>query len=661
VSIFNSAKINDIFLLFIWCILLLLCTHTLQVYFLSGQPPFWDNLGYQTDALHILRDWLEGDWQNAIKSLYASRSPAHLLTLGFGYLVLGINTYSPYVISALFGFACLAAIYTLSVELGASRRAALWGVLIYSISSNFLYQNFLQTRNDFQLAFFITLSWILFIQAIKSESYKTIFFAGICAGLGTLFKASAPGYVIFGIFAFLMISEKYIHLPVKVRIKFIAFFVAGAVIVSGWHYLPHLKETFAYYDSWGKDAAAWKTSQYNLQSIWLDYLFYPRNIVHTHIGVLVSWFLSGMFMLLLIRRYIIRKPPSVSGRAIDDYALLKLTIGAAILPLAFISWKQSYSSLGDVPVLPLLMASGIVLIAKLCDGLTIHRYILIPMLLLGLGASLPTMPIVERQFIANDLDKFSSEISEFRQQYGLRNSQMLQIYGHPIYNVDTYSWLVLVNHNDKSVLPAMSPIDLTNVLFPEDANLIASKLLQYPMLIVSEFPGSVIDGAQFHTFNRLHKEINASLANEGQFIKLHTVILENGKFPIYIALNKNYSVFRPTSVTDDQWTEWRGEVEYFSLTPAKLIWRGIPTKPVKEFRLVDKGNPDSTITFRFVRDSYTGVPEYQSDLISGATNLRTFELLPEINHPIEAASAEDNRKLAFYNIETKVVKDEPQQ
>lgn len=657
-SIFNSPKINDIFLLFIWCIFLLLCTHTLHVYFLSGQPPFWDSLGYQTEALYILSDWLQGDWKNAIKSLYASRNPGHVITLGFGYLVLGINTYSPYVISAFFGFACLASIYVLSVELGASRRAAFWGVLICSISSNFLYQNFLQTRNDFQLAFFIILSWILLIQAIKSESYKTIFFAGICAGLGTLFKASAPGYVIFGILAFLIIPERYIQLPVKVRIKLISYFVVGAVIVSGWHYLPHLKETFAYYESWGKDATAWKTSQYNLQAIWLDYLFYPRNIVNSHVGVLASWFLFGMFILLLFRRYIIHKGSSTSTRAIDEYGLLKLTIGAAMFPLVFISWKQSYSSLGDVPVLPLLMASGIVLLAKLSDGLTVHRYILIPMLLFGLGASLPNMPIAERQFIASDLDKFSSEISEFRKQYGLRHSQMLQIYGHPVYNVDTYSWLALVNRKDKSVIPARHPMDVTNVLFPEDANLISSKILRYPMLIVSAFSGSVIGGAQFHTFNRLHKEINTSLANEDQFIKLQTVTLENGKFPIYLALNKNYTVFRPTSVTDDQWTEWRGGVEYFSFTPAKLIWRGLPTKPVKEFRLVDKSNPDSTITFRFVRDGLTGVPEYQSDLVSGATNLRTFELLPEINHSLEAASAEDNRKLAFYRVETKVVKDE---
>ncbi|MDG1143569.1 MAG: glycosyltransferase family 39 protein [Burkholderiales bacterium] len=654
-SIFNNAKLNDIFLLFIWCILLFLCAHTLRGYYLPSQPPLWDSLVYQNESLYILTDWLDGDWQNALNGLYASRAPAHVFTLTLGYLILGINSSSPYVVSALFGFACLSAIYVLSVELGATRLVAFWGVAVYSISTNFLYQNFLQTRNDFQLAFLITVSWILVLRAIKSGSYKSLLLAGACAGLGTLFKASAPGYVIFGILMFLIMPEKYLQLSLKVRFQFLAVFTAGALMVSAWHYLPHLQETLGYYFTWG-EALAWKTSQYGLQSNWQDYLFYPSNIIHTHIGTLAFWFLFCLFVLLLIRKYFHRKSLSTSGRIIDEYSLIIMIVGAAILPLAFITWRQSYSSLGDVPVLPLLISSTIVLISKLSGNFTIRRSILIPVLLLGLGLSLPIIPIVERQFIANDLDKFNSEISKFREQYGLRNSAMLQVYGHPIYNVDTYSWSALVNQSAKNVVPKIDR-DLSDVLFPEDANLIASKLARYPMLIIPEVSGVVIGGETFHTFNRMQRQINQSLTNEGQFVKLRTVVLENGKFPIHLALNKHYSIFRPVTVTPDKWTEWGGEVEYFSLSPAKLIWRGNPIRPIEEFRLVEKSKLKSTITFRYVKH-INGVAEYQSDSIPGTSNLRLFELLPVDNKLSARASAEDDRKLAFYTVKTNVVRDE---
>lgn len=655
VSIFNNAKLNDIFLLFIWCIFLFLCAHTLRDYYLTNQPPFWDNLVYQSESLRILTDWLDGDWQKALNSLYESRAPAHVFTLSLGYLILGLNSFSPYVVSAIFGFACLSAIYVLSVELGATRLVAFWGVLAYSVSTNFLYQNFLQTRNDFQLAFLITVSWILLLRAIKSGSYKSLFFAGACVGLGTLFKASAPGYVVFGLLAFLIMPEKYVRLSLKVRLKFLAVFAVGAFIVSAWHYLPHLQGSLDYYVTWG-EASAWKNSQYGLQSNWLDYLFYPSNIIHTHIGVLASWFIFFLFVLLFIQRYFHRKSLSTSAKKTDEYSSITMIVGAAVIPLAFVTWQQSYSSLGDVPVLPLIISSAIFLISKLSVNFTIHRFILIPVLLLALGVSLPAVLIVERQFIANDVDKFNSEISKFRRQYGLRDSAMLQVYGHPTYNVDTYSWSVLVNQTTKDVVPKIDR-DLNDILFPEDVNLIAAKLSRYPMLIIPEFSGSVIGGEPFHTFNRLQKGITQSLRNEGQFVKLHTVVLENGEFPIHLALNKNYSSFRPVTVTTDRWTEWGGEVEYFSLVTAKLIWRGNPIRPVEEFRLVEKSDLKSIITFRYVKH-VNGVAEYQSDSIPGAPNLRVFELLPDETKSLERASAEDDRKLAFYAVETNVKRDE---
>lgn len=649
----KSTVRNDIFFLFLWCVFLFLCTHSIQAYFLADKPPFWDNLVYQNEALTIFRGWLGGDWRSALKEIDDSMVPGHVLSLATSYLLFGMHPNAPYMISAFFGFGCLSVVYLLSVELGASRKAAFWGAVIWSILPNFLYQNFLQTRNDFQLAFFIAFSWLFFLQAVRRGENRKAFWAGICVGIGTLFKASAPGYVVFAVLPFLLFPVKYIQVDFRTRVRLILSFFAGAVLASGWHYLPHLQETLRYYVTWGKDATDWKASQYHLQMSWHDYLFYPKNIVYSHWGVLPTLCLVLVLFVLFIRKFALRRRDEIL-RQNEDNAFLALTFCAAIFPLIFISWRQSYSSLGDVPVVLLLMAGVIALISKYSSGFVIHRYLLVPLVLLGLSISLPNIPIVENQFIAKDLGQFNGEIADFRKEYGLQDSQMLQVFGHPIYNVNSFQWAALVGHKDRRTIP-MNTRNMSNIIFPEDAKLIASKFSQFPMVIISDFPGTVIGGEAFHAFNRLHDGINKALEKNGQFIKLRKISLEDGKFPVYLALNKDYVKFNPVHVTADQWTEWGADVDYFSFKPSRLVWKGITVRPVSEFRLVDKKNPGSTIILRLKEVSPDGIGEYLSDVVSGSEVLRTYEMLPNINTPAESASAQDPRKLAFYRVETQVI------
>jgi hypothetical protein len=658
-NFFSSQKGKDILLLFAWSLFLLLCTHSIQAYFLADKPPFWDNLAYQNDALAIFRRWLDGDWRSALKEIDDSRVPGHVVSLASSYLLFGMQPNAPYMISALFGFGCLSVVYLLSVELGASRKAAFWGAVIWSILPNFLYQNFLQTRNDFQLAFFIGLSWLFFLQAVRREENRKAFWAGISVGIGTLFKASAPGYVVFAVLPFLLFPVKYLPVDFRSRGRLILSFVAGAVLASGWHYLPHLQETLRYYVTWGKDATAWKASQYQLQLSWHDYLFYPKNIVYSHWGVLPALCLALVLFVLLLRKFALRRRTEIWGQN-EGNAFLALTFCAVIIPLIFISWRESYSSLGDVPVLVLLTAGVIALISRHSGGFVVHRYLLVPLVLLGLSISLPNIPIAESQFIAKDLGKFNGEISDFRKEYGLQDTQMVQVFSHPIYNVNFYQWAALVGHKDRSSIP-MDIRNMSNIMFPEDANLIASKLSQFPMVIISDFPGTAIGGETFHAFNRLHDGINKALEKNGQFIKLRKISLEDGKFPVYLALNKDYVKFNPVQVTADQWTEWGADVDYFSFKPSRLVWRGITARPVSEFRLVDKKDSGSTIILRLKQVSSEGIGEYLSDVVPGSEVLRTYEMLPNINTPAESASAQDSRKLAFYRVETKVITDDSEQ
>ena len=53
---------------------------------------------------------------------------------------------------------------------------------------------------------------------------------------------------------------------------------------------------------------------------------------------------------------------------------------------------------------------------------------------------------------------------------------------------------------------------------------------------------SLKQGEKFNTLNRLHSKINSALAKQGQFLKVRSLDLEGGRFPVHFMLNKNFSV-----------------------------------------------------------------------------------------------------------------------
>jgi hypothetical protein len=650
----NKEKSNDIILLITWSVVLCLCALTLKSYYLAGQPPLWDNLGYQLKSLHLLTDWLDGDFEKTVNSIYAARSPAYLLSLTTSFLLFGFNNFSPYIVSAFFGTGCMIIVYLLSCELGSSRRTAFWGVITLSLLPNFIYQNFLQTRNDFPVAFFITFSWFFLLRGIKNKDFRLAFLAGVLAGVGTLFKASTPGYVAWGILTLLVLPEKFTQTKIKDRMKLALLFVGGAVLTCGWHFLPHFGQTLNYYQTWG-EAKTLMASQYNLQSNWTDYFFYLKNIIFVHLGEKVSLGITLAGGLLWIRWLIIRRSIIFSKEHKKEESFVLLIFLAAMLPLIFLSWRESLSSLGDVPVLPLLAAAGITFLSKISIGITFPRFFLVALLPVLLILSISNLPIIEKQFSVKDTERFSYENMKIRKELGLGKTEMMQVFSHPIYNIDSLAWLWLMNPNtDRSSVHKSIANHL--LLFPEEAETIASKLNRFSLLIMSDVSGTVIQGEKFTTLNRLHFKINSALNKQGQFIKLRSIDLEDGRFPIHFMLNKNYSVLRPIQVTADHWVEWQGEVQYFASRPAKLIWRGIPIRKMDSFKLVDKDNPASAITLHLNEVLPDGRFEYQSKKIVPTKKLRTFIVTPESSNHLLAASMMDKRMLAFHKVETEVAK-----
>lgn len=138
-------------------------------------PPAWDNLAYQLEAVKLARSFFEGD-SSIIRSYLGDNIPVgYIFSLSLSYVLFGFFPASPYIISALFGFGNLTLTYLLSVELNVKRGYALLACLGLSTLPNFIYNNFLQTRNDFALSFFILLFLYLLILSLKEKSVPLVF------------------------------------------------------------------------------------------------------------------------------------------------------------------------------------------------------------------------------------------------------------------------------------------------------------------------------------------------------------------------------------------------------------------------------------------------------------------------------------------------------
>jgi len=650
----NSTAKSDVLWFLILSLVLLSCAMSLRAYYLAGLPPMWDNLAYQNDGLRLFRLWLDGQWAEAASAVFDSRAPGHALFLAASFLVFGLSPSSPYVVSALFGFGGIVATYFLAQELGASRRVAFWGALAFALLPNFIYQNFLQTRNDYEAAFFNALSWIFLLRAIKQNKSNYVVVAGLSAGLGTLFKVSLPGYVIWGMLSYLFLpwlsAKRY---PFYRRLRHCIYFALGAVLACGWYYFPKFQDIISYYRAWG-DMDAFQSAQYALATTSDRYLFYLRNLGGTHLSGLFPVIFAGLCLLAAKR---ILSPPCDAEAWGGIWASAKeqgyfLVLFAAALPIGFITYRGTLASVGDIPVLPMLAAILIAMFSFLVSGYEAgKRIIAILMVSAPIAAilSLANLPIAERQYSALDFQKFSSELLEFCNKYGVRKG-MMQVYSHPIYNVTAAYWSWMIDPHFRGSVTQFA--DMTKLIHPEEPKAIAGKLDHYPMLIISDQPGTAVGGERFHTLNRFHKEINDLLEEGGHFVKMQTISTEKDRFLVHVALNKDYVVFRPAQVTPDNWVEWNSRVEYFALSPARLRWVGVPIRPIDKFwlRSIDNRGPVLTMTLNQVLPN--GQYEYLSKNEIPAVSELTAYVLDAPDKLTEHASAEDRRKLAFYGVES---------
>ena len=388
-----------------------------------------------------------------------------------------------------------------------------------------------------------------------------------------------------------------------IRAKLIGLFTLGGILSSGWFYVPALPETLSYYNSWSK-MIHWQSVQYGLTSNFDRILFYLNNLINVHFTPIYSLALSIIIM-IIVGYNLVKKKNEWASSIFDwlSYSPFATTIFVAISAILFLTLKGPLASVGDTPVLILLVASIIAffnqLLPEIKKGLLLKIPIGIAMIIIFIN-SMTHLPF-EIPKGGKDYYRFTQEIKEFRDSFGLSKVPFLQVFSHPVYNVDSAIWSWHINRAyPLANLVKSRTLDKIKILFPEDPEIIANKLKAIPFLILSDRNALEIGGEPFHTFNRFHQEINDALNRGGQYIRRKSIAVENGRFPMHFLINKNFSLFKPIDVTADGWVAWGSKIDFFALRPVKLRLKGIPIRQIDKIRLVplDTGH---TIDFSIIK------------------------------------------------------------
>ena len=218
--------------------------------------------------------------------------------------------------------------------------------------------------------------------------------------------------------------------------------------------------------------------------------------------------------------------------------------------------------------------------------------------------------------VGKDYQEFANQIKGFRDSHGLEAVPFLQVFSHPVYNVDTaiWHWNMKRAYASTSLLNSRI-LDRIQLLYPEIPEIIANKLAQIPFLIISDRNAVDIGGEPFHTFNRFHEGINSALQRQGQFIRRKSITVENGRFPMHFLINKNFSLFKSIDVTADGWVAWGSKIDLFALRPVKLRLKGIPIRQINKIRMV-QADTGQTIDFSFVKVLSDGRYEYKNNKVA---------------------------------------------
>ena len=345
---------SRILLLFSAAALLLCFLHVQAEHNVRGSiPPDSDSVVYQNGALNDLYLWQKGKL-SYYEFCFGSTSPhfvppLHKWSLEAGYLMLGINNFSPYVISGLWLVLAGLALFLLVRHVTGSELLALtFSLLLFGLPAALTY-GFMSSQNDWAVT---ALCLMGFYGLITSEIFRNrarALVGGSFWGLALMVKSSVLGYLFLPIVVLAVAAiVKRRHIA---RAQVVNAMLAGlvAILLSGWFYAHSYREVSEYYAFWSSTNLANVLNQYQLHTVFDERVFYLRNSWLQLGPVATVIMLAGLALLAGFWRTMRHHLSATSQCAVA------WGVCFAFLPYILLIYRRGFASIADINMIPFLI------------------------------------------------------------------------------------------------------------------------------------------------------------------------------------------------------------------------------------------------------------------------------------------------------------------
>lgn len=326
-------------------------------------PPHSDSLIYQNEALKELAAFQHGalSWREFLFGSVTDSAvpPLFKWSLQLGYIIFGVDSNTPYIVSAMWlTLAALAVYLILRRQMGDGPVAMGGGLLLLGLPAA-LSWGFSESRNDWPVTALCLTSFYFFAESGVFKNTRITILGALFAGLALLTKSSLTGYLAFPLLFLLVYLPTSGALGKEARRSIVAGF-AVILGVAGWFYVVKYHDISAYYSFWSGDMIANVRSQYQLGSAWDVYMFYPANILKQFGAAPLALVALGCVALLFV---FMRKKERIGP---DGAFVYGWAAAFAFGPYLLLIYRQAVASPADINMIPFILILGVSGLGAVC-------------------------------------------------------------------------------------------------------------------------------------------------------------------------------------------------------------------------------------------------------------------------------------------------------
>ncbi len=292
-------------------------------------PPSYDALVYQNQSYDDLQLIEKDGWMGIFKK-YSSGNwhvpPLYMVLGTLTYIFGGLQPVNAYWVNAVFHFVFTWSVYSLFRYAGAGRIFCLFGALLLGCAPSVIGYALRHFMADFAAAAAFLLATALLLQSKRLTKRKAVIRYSLAAALSVLIKSSMLLYywphALLLLWWFVSDNRKRSRLLAN-----FSLFLGINLVLTGWFYLPNLKQILKYYLGWAGSQSSVTKSAAGISSLSDSLLFYFRNVARFHFEGVGGKPIWGILLSILILGGVFRFRKQLGWDSTRAVSLLVLLVG----------------------------------------------------------------------------------------------------------------------------------------------------------------------------------------------------------------------------------------------------------------------------------------------------------------------------------------------